>query len=149
MCRSYNRICGAIKAEKAPSNRANIKAIKGHKKTSSKKQDKDSGKHKKHEKTYNWPSGPSNCDEAQSMQYILKECRGKKKALICELCRHKPLGAATAYQDMWKHFMIRNYGLLQQYTHLINKELKTLRDKLDGGGDGASVDPRFIQEYIQ
>eukprot|EP01083_Nonionella_stella_P059381 155361_1 len=91
------------------------------------------------------------------MQYILKECRGKKKALICELCRHKPLGAATAYQDMWKHFMIRNYGLLQQYTHLINKELKTLRDKLDGGGDGADGDgtcrstvyKNLNHEYVQ
>eukprot|EP01083_Nonionella_stella_P035989 98184_1 len=135
------------------SRESTIKSSKSHKKKSSKKQDGDSGKHK----TYNWPSGPSNCDEARSMQYIFKECRGKKKALICELCRDKPLGAATAYEDIWKHFMIRHYGLLQQYTHLINKELKTLRDKLDGGGDGAdgdgaSVDPRFKnlnQEYVQ
>eukprot|EP01083_Nonionella_stella_P193313 714105_1 len=58
---------------------------------------------------------------------------------------------------MWKHFMIRNYGLLQQYTHLINKELKTLRDKLDGGGDGADGDgtcrstvyKNLNHEYVQ
>eukprot|EP01083_Nonionella_stella_P175958 614353_1 len=38
---------------------------KSHKKNSSNKQDKDSGEHNiRRMKTYNWPSGPSNCDEA-------------------------------------------------------------------------------------
>merc|ERR1712154_222087 len=79
----------------------------------------------------------------------------KKKPLICQLCRHQPLGGNVTYHDIWKHFVIRHNDLLEKHINL-TQEFKKLQNSLDGGDinsdNAGSVDPRFKnlnQEYVE